>query len=50
MFTQFRYHKGEFRCGLINIMIALNDWRSGDGATMIVSGSHTVVIRCHHSP
>ena len=40
MYTQFRYHNNEFRCGEINIMIALNDWRPGDGATMVVPGSH----------
>ncbi len=40
IFTQFRYHNGEFRCGEINIIIALNDWRSGDGATVVVPGSH----------
>ena len=40
MFTQFRYHNGEFRCGEVNIMIALNDWHSGDGVTMVVPGSH----------
>ena len=39
-FTQFRYHNNEFRCGEVNIMIALNDWHSGDGVTMVVPGSH----------
>ncbi len=38
--SQFRYHNGEFRCGQINIIVALNDWRSGDGVTMVVPGSH----------
>lgn len=40
MYTQFRYHNGQFRCGEVNIMIALNDWHSGDGVTMVVPGSH----------
>jgi hypothetical protein len=38
--TQFRYHNGQFRCGQINILLALNDVGPGDGATMIVPGSH----------
>ncbi len=40
IFTQFRYHDGEFRCGQVNIMMALNDWGLGDGVTMVVPGSH----------
>lgn len=39
-YTQFRYHNGQFRCGEVNIMMALNDWHSGDGVTMVVPGSH----------
>tara|TARA_B100000579_G_scaffold434574_1_gene455757 strand:- start:854 stop:1633 length:780 start_codon:yes stop_codon:yes gene_type:complete len=38
--TQFRYHNGEFRCGQINVLIALDDIGEGDGATMVVPGSH----------
>jgi hypothetical protein len=38
--TQFRYHDGEFRCGQLNILIALTDIAHGDGATMVVPGSH----------
>jgi hypothetical protein len=38
--TQFRYHNGEFRCGQINVIVALNEVGPGDGGTMIVSGSH----------
>ena len=38
--TQFRYHNGQFRCGQVNILLALNDVGPGDGATMIVPGSH----------
>lgn len=38
--TQFRYHDGEFHCGQINVLVALNDIGPGDGATMAVPGSH----------
>lgn len=38
--TQFRYHNSEFRCGQINILLALTDVGPGDGATMTVPGSH----------
>lgn len=37
---QYRYHNGEFSCGQINILIAFNDVGPGDGATMVVPGSH----------
>lgn len=38
--TQFRYHDGEFHCGQINVLLALNNIGPGDGATMAVPGSH----------
>ena len=38
--TQFRYHNGQFRCGQINILLALTDMGPGDGATMVIPGSH----------
>jgi hypothetical protein len=38
--TQFRYNVGRFMCGQINILIALTDIGPGDGATMVVPGSH----------
>lgn len=38
--TQFRFHNGRFQCGQINILMALNDIGPGDGATMIIPGSH----------
>lgn len=38
--TQFRYHNGRFQCGMINILMAFNDIGPGDGATMVVPGSH----------
>lgn len=37
---QFRYHDGQFHCGQINILIALRDIGPGDGATMVIPGSH----------
>ena len=38
--TQYRYHNGQFRCGQINILLALTDVGPGDGATMAVPASH----------
>ena len=38
--TRFRYHDGQFRCGQINILLALTDIGPGDGATMVIPGSH----------
>jgi hypothetical protein len=38
--TQFRYHNGRFHCGQINALMALNDIGPGDGATMLIPGSH----------
>lgn len=38
--TQFRYHDGNFHCGQVNVLLALNDIGPGDGATMAVPGSH----------
>lgn len=38
--TQFRHHDGNFHCGQINVLIAMNDIGPGDGATMAVPGSH----------
>lgn len=37
---QYRYKDGVFRCGQVNILMALTDIGPGDGATMIVPGSH----------
>ncbi len=42
---QFRYHDGRFHCGQINILMGLNDIGPGDGATMVVPGSHKSNIR-----
>ncbi len=38
--TQFRFHNNEFRCGQINVLIALNDIGPGDGPTMVIPGGH----------
>ncbi len=40
MRTQFRYYNGGFHCGQINILLALNNIGPGDGATMVIPGSH----------
>ena len=36
----FGYKNGVFRCGQVNIILALTDIGEGDGPTMIVPGSH----------
>ncbi|TVQ27478.1 MAG: hypothetical protein EA382_03645 [Spirochaetaceae bacterium] len=38
--TQFRFDNGRFMCGQINILIALTPIGPGDGATMVIPGSH----------
>ncbi len=38
--TQFRCENGRFACGQINILMALTDIGPGDGATMVIPGSH----------
>lgn len=38
--TQFRFHAGKFHCGQVNILMAMTDIGPGDGATMVVPGSH----------
>jgi hypothetical protein len=37
---QYRYKNGYFRCGQINILMALTDINPGDGGTCVVPGSH----------
>ena len=37
---QYRYEHGAFRCGQVNVILALDDIGEGDGATMIIPGSH----------
>lgn len=43
--TQYRHHAGKFHCGQINILIALTDIGLGDGATMVIPGSHKSNLR-----
>lgn len=38
--TQYMYKNGRFMCGQVNILIALTDMLPGDGATMVIPGSH----------
>jgi ectoine hydroxylase-related dioxygenase (phytanoyl-CoA dioxygenase family) len=38
--TQYRFENGAFRCGQVNILMALTDIGPGDGATMVIPGSH----------
>jgi hypothetical protein len=38
--TQYLYKGGAFRCGQLNVLIALTNIGPGDGATMVVPGSH----------
>jgi hypothetical protein len=37
---QFRYKDDVFRCGQVNVLLALTDIGPGDGGTMIIPGSH----------
>jgi hypothetical protein len=36
----FRYHNGRFQCAQINVLFAFTDIGPGDGATMVIPGSH----------
>ncbi len=38
--TQYRFSNGGFHCGQIDILMALTDIGPGDGATMVIPGSH----------
>lgn len=38
--TGYRYHNGRFLCGEINVLTAFTDIGPGDGATMVIPGSH----------
>jgi hypothetical protein len=40
MRTIYGYHNGRFHCGQVNILFAFNDIGPGDGATMVIPGSH----------
>lgn len=43
--TQYAYRNGAFRCGQVNVLVALTDIGPGDGATMVVPGSHKSNLR-----
>jgi Phytanoyl-CoA dioxygenase (PhyH) len=38
--TGYRYHNGRFLCGEVNVLTAFTDIGTGDGATMVIPGSH----------
>ena len=38
--NQYRYVNGQFRCGQVNILLALTDVGPGDGGTRVIPGSH----------
>ncbi len=38
--TQYAYIHGGFRCAQVNVLVALTDIGPGDGATMVIPGSH----------
>jgi hypothetical protein len=38
--NQYRVVNGRFRCGQVNILLALTDIGPGDGGTLVVPGSH----------
>jgi hypothetical protein len=38
--SSYRYHNGRFLCGEVNLLTAFTDVGPGDGATMLIPGSH----------
>ncbi len=46
--TQYGWHDGRWHCGQINILIALTDIGPGDGATVVIPGSHKSNIEHPH--
>jgi len=38
--TRYEYQHGVFRCGQCNVILTLRDIGPGDGATMVIPGSH----------
>ncbi len=38
--NQYRFVNGQFRCGQVNILLALTDVGPGDGGTVVIPGSH----------
>ncbi len=37
---KYHYENGKFRCGQVNILLALTDIGPGDGGTVVIPGSH----------
>lgn len=37
---KYSYEFGNFRCGQLNVILALTDINEGDGATMVIPGTH----------
>jgi len=44
---QYEYRNNEWMCGQINVLVALEDIGPGDGATMVIPGSHKSRIPHH---
>lgn len=38
--TAYHYHNGRFQCAQVNVLTAFTDVGPGDGATMVIPGSH----------
>ena len=47
--TQFRYHDGEFRCGMLSLIVALTPIGEGDGATIVRPFAPCLVLALHRS-
>ncbi|MEM8857560.1 MAG: phytanoyl-CoA dioxygenase family protein [Chloroflexota bacterium] len=41
---QYQFRDGKFACGQVNVLMALTDVGRGDGATMVIPGSHKANI------
>ena len=42
--TRYHYGDGKFACGQVNVLVALTDIGPGDGATMVIPGSHKSLV------
>lgn len=45
---QYRYKDGQWRCGQVNILLALTNVGPGDGGTVIIPGSHKSNLQHPH--
>jgi hypothetical protein len=50
MKSQYRFANGAFMSGQINMALALSDIGPGDGATMLLPGSHKANLPAHCAP